>query len=292
MTDLETRRLRYFLEVASHLHFGRAAEKLHIAQPALSQQIKLLESHLGVQLLERSTRSVKLTAAGRRLAERGRHVLAEFDACLEEVTRIGRGELGRVRIGFIGSATYWLMPQVARALRARLPDINVELHGEQLSAPLALALHEGRVDVAVLRPCAEATGLNTAILQHEPVVVAVPEGHALAERAGLSFEDLYDQDLVSYPASSSVVARKQREFWGRAKREQRIVATVAETSTLATFVASALGIAVVPRGVETVRIPGVRYIPVTPEVTLPLLVAVRAGHDPVVERVLAEVLTL
>lgn len=275
MTDIDPRRLRYFVAVATELHFGRAAEKLHIAQPALSQQIRLLEAHLGVQLLERSTRSVKLNPAGQRLLDRGRTILAEVDATVAEVRQLGRGEAGTIRLGFIGSATYGLMPRAARLLRDELPGVRLDLVGEQMSATLAKAVHDGALDIAVLRPCPELEGLDTRRLLTEPIVVAVPEGHRLARQPVVNLGDLAGEVFVSYPLAVSAVARRQHEACHAAGFEPDVQTIVAETSTLVTLVASALGVALVPQGVEKVRIPGVTYLPLVPELTVPLLLARR-----------------
>lgn len=293
MDDLDPRRLRYFIAVASELHFGRAAERLHIAQPALSQQIRLLESHLGVQLLERSTRSVRLTPAGQRLLDRGRSILAELDATVAEVRQIGCGEQGTVRLGFIGSATYGLMPRAARALREQLPGVQVVLQGERMSSVLAKDLHDAVLDIAVLRPCAEMDGLDSTRLLTEPMVVALPEGHRLAGEPVVDLLDLADEVFVSYPLDTSAVAKRQRDACLTAGFEPQIHVTVSETSTLVTLVASALGVALVPKGVEKVRIPGVYYAPLTPEITVPLLLARRSGgQDAVADRVAAVIVGL
>lgn len=284
--DLDLRRLRYFVAVATRLHFGKAAESLHIAQPALSQQIRLLEKQLGVRLLERSTRSVALTPAGQRLLDRGRSILAESQATIAEVRQIGAGEAGTVRLGFIGSATYGLMPLAARALHEELPKVRIELLGEQLASPLAKGLHDGTLDVAVLRECPELEGLYTRPLLTEPLVVVLPEGHRLADRAEVRLADLADEVFVSYPLEHSAVAKKQREACLAAGFEPNVQTTVAETSTLVTFVASALGVALVPQRVDQVRIPGVRYLPLRPELTVSLLLARRdRADDAVVQRV-------
>ncbi len=290
MPDLEPRRLRYFIAVATELHFGRAAETLHIAQPALSQQIRLLETQLGVQLFERSTRSVRLSPAGRRLLERGRPILAESESTVAEVRRIGQGELGTVRLGFIGSATYGLMPRAARALRDELPDVHIDLAGEQMSSPLAKSVQTGLLDLAVLRPCRELEGLTTRRLLTEPIVVAVPEEHRLAAQAEVRLTDLADEVFVSYPLEFSAVAKTQRDACLAAGFEPKVGITVAETSTLVTFVASALGVALVPQGVDQVRIPGVTYLPLTPRLTVPLLLASREGANEAVIRRVASVL--
>src|SRR4051812_26298606 len=127
---MELRHLRAFAVLAEEQHFGRAAARLHIAQPALSQQIKQLERELGVELVSRTTRRVELTEAGRRFAEHTRVVLGSADRAAADMALVASGKAGRVSAGFIGTATYDLLPLAAREIRDELPEIKLELHGE------------------------------------------------------------------------------------------------------------------------------------------------------------------
>src|SRR3546814_838109 len=137
---MELRHRRYFVAVAEELHFGRAAQRLHMAQPPLSQQIRQLEAELGVALFTRTTRQVTLTPAGARYLERARAVLASVAQAGEEAARVATGEVGRVSIGFIGSATYSLLPALARDLRAGLPEIEIGVKGAMLTPAQVVAL--------------------------------------------------------------------------------------------------------------------------------------------------------
>ena len=177
---MDLRRLRYFVAVAESRHFGRAAERLFIAQPALSQQIKALEAELGVVLFNRSTRRVELTAAGERFEVRVGEILQLTDAAIDEVRRVDSGQEGTIRMGFIGSATYELMPALSRSLQADLPLLNVELKGELLSPQVEAALIERRLDLGVLRPFAAPDGIVMRTLRSEPLVAAVPVDHPAA----------------------------------------------------------------------------------------------------------------
>src|SRR4051812_16345171 len=164
----EARLLRYFLAVAEELNFTRAAERLKIAQPALSAQIRRLESQLGVQLLERSTRSVKLTDAGRAVQERGPAALVALADVWEAARRAGRGELGRLRIAYSPSAGYETAPALVRAMRERYPD--VELTAEVLPMPdLVQAVRDGRVEVGLARTPAPADGVRLRTVRLEPL---------------------------------------------------------------------------------------------------------------------------
>jgi DNA-binding transcriptional LysR family regulator len=124
---------RYFVAVAEEGHFGRAAGRLHLAQPQLSQQVRQLEAELGVRVFARTTRKVELTPAGELLLAPARRILADVDTASVDVQRAERGEIGRLSVGFTGSATYELLPSMATALRAELPDVELDVHGEMLT---------------------------------------------------------------------------------------------------------------------------------------------------------------
>ena len=197
---LDLRQLRYFVAVAEECHFGRAAQRLHMAQPPLSQAIRRLEEDLGVELLERTTRRVALTPAGERFLERSRQILHEVDQAAREAARIAAGEIGRVVIGVVGSATYALLPPVARRLREEYPDIDFEFTSEMLTADQVSRLGDGTIDIALMRPPLATEGLLLRVLRSEPLVVALPESHPLASRDVLDLGELRDETFVTYPA--------------------------------------------------------------------------------------------
>lgn len=258
---MDLRRLRYFVVVAEQRHFGRAAERLFIAQPALSQQIKALEAELGVVLFTRSTRRVDLTPAGARLQQRAEEILRLVDATVEEVRRVHAGEEGTIRLGFIGSATYELMPQLSRALLADLPKLQVELKGEMLSPEVEHAVVQRSVDLGVLRPFPAQEGIATRRLRSDALVVAVPTDHPAAAAEAVPLADLASESFVNFPRSSSAMGDLVFEACATAGFEPRIETEVRETATLVSFVAAGLGVALVPASVRSVRIPGVVYLP-------------------------------
>src|SRR3954471_10929157 len=149
---MELRHLRYFVAVAEERHFGRAAERLHMAQPPLSQQIKRLEAELGAPLLHRTTRRVELAPGGEVLLARAREILAAVDAATEDARRAARGEFGRLAIGFTGSATYALLPALAAAPRAAPPRVVLGLRGEMPTPARFAGLLDGTLALALLRP--------------------------------------------------------------------------------------------------------------------------------------------
>jgi DNA-binding transcriptional LysR family regulator len=148
---VEFRHLRYFVAVADELHFGRAAKKLGIRQPPLSQQIRRLEKDLGVPLFDRNSRRVQLTAAGRTLLPAARQMLAQALAAREAAQHAGRGETGQLALGFVGSATMTLLPAALRRFRATYPTVTLSLR-EMTTVQQVQALRSGGLDVGLLRP--------------------------------------------------------------------------------------------------------------------------------------------
>ncbi len=280
---MELRHLRYFQAVAEEKHFGRAAHKLHMAQPPLSQQIKQLEDELGVTLLQRTTRRVDLTPAGEAYLVRVRAILHAVDAAGDEAVRIGSGLEGRLVIGCVGSATYSLLPALARALRERMPGVDFAFRGEMLSPDQLDALRDGSIDLALLRPSgepADQTDLTFHSLREERYVVALPEGHRLAGRSKVRVADLRDEDLIVHSGHGrSAMYDAVSALCRDAGFEPTIRHEVAETSTLVTFVAAALGVAIVPEPVSELVVAGATYRPLSSRARMELLVATRADDD-------------
>jgi DNA-binding transcriptional LysR family regulator len=290
---MELRHLRYFLAVAEERHFGRAAARLHIAQPPLSQQIRQLETELGVRLLDRNTRRVELTEAGAAYLERIRAVLAAVDEAGEVARRVAAGLEGRLSVGCVGSATYSLLPAVARRLREELPGVEVAFRGEMLGAQQVAALQRRDIDLALLRPPVDDPGILVRVLRSDALIVVLPDGHPLAARDRLSVADLREEDFVVHAIRDSAMHGTVRRLCERAGFEPRIRHEVVETSTLVTFVAAGLGVAIVPEPVAELGVPGATYRPLAEQdARIDLAVAVRAGDDsPVIEqatRVLSE----
>ncbi|MEO5662851.1 MAG: LysR family transcriptional regulator [Nocardioides sp.] len=280
---MELRHLRYFQAVAEEKHFGRAAHKLHMAQPPLSQQIKQLEDELGVTLLQRTTRRVDLTPAGEAYLVRVRAILQAVDAAGDEAVRIGSGLEGRLVIGCVGSATYSLLPALARALREQLPGVDFAFRGEMLSPDQLDALRDGSIDLALLRPfreLSEDSDITVSPLREEKYVVALPEGHRLAGRSKVRVADLRDEDLIVHTGHGrSAMYDAVSALCRDAGFEPAIRHEVAETSTLVTFVAAALGVAIVPEPVSELVVAGAVYRPLASRARMELMVATRADDD-------------
>ena len=280
---MELRHLRYFQAVAEERHFGRAAQRLHMAQPPLSQQIRQLEDELGVSLLRRTTRRVDLTPAGESYLVRVRAILQAVDAAGDEALRIGSGLEGRLVVGCVGSATYSLLPALARALREQLPGVDFAFRGEMLSPDQLDALRDGSIDLALMRPfgdLAQAADVVLSPLRQERYVVALPEGHRLAGRSRVRVTDLRGEDLIVHSGHGrSAMYDAVTTLCRDAGFEPSVRHEVAETSTLVTFVAAALGVAVVPEPTSALVVAGTVYRPLVTRSRMELVAATRAGDD-------------
>lgn len=259
---MELRRLRYFVAVAEERHFGRAAARLHIAQPPLSVQIRRLEAEVGAPLLHRTTRSVQLAPAGEVLLARAREILAAVDAAAEDARRAARGEYGRLAIGFTGSATYALLPALAAALREALPGVELDLRGELLTPAQVAHLLDGTLDLGLLRPPVRERELQVEVLRREPLVAVLPEGHALAAADTLPLEELRDEPFVTYPSHfRSVLHDAVEDACAAHGFRPRAAHEVGETATLVSFVAAGLGVSLVPESVRHMTVEGAVYRP-------------------------------
>jgi DNA-binding transcriptional LysR family regulator len=274
---MELRHLRYFLAVAEELNFTRAARRLHIAQPPLTQQIKALEAELGVMLFDRSAYRIELTAAGRAFAAEVARILGDVRNAVLIAKRAARGGTGQVRVGFTESASFNpLVTSAFRSFRSASPDVEVSLEEHQ-STELALALREGRLDVAFLRPPLKTEeGLTLHLLEEEDMVVAVPSGHALAKRKEIELRELATETFILYPravrpglADAVVAACKNAGFTPRVEQY------APQLSATINLVAASLGISIVPRSMQGLQPQAVAYIPLRGR---PVLAQVGIAH--------------
>ncbi|TWS21562.1 LysR family transcriptional regulator [Tsukamurella asaccharolytica] len=285
---MELRHLRQFLAVAETEHFGRAADGLHIAGPALSRTVRQLEDHIGTPLFERTTRQVQLTEAGRVFAGEVRSLLAELEDAVGRARLIGEGASGVLRVGVTGSASYGVLPRVVRRLKAELPDVELAIETELLTPIQAAALTDGRLDLALLRTPVAVAGIDHRVLFSEPLILALPDGHRFIGDRNVTVADLHDESFVTYPADTgSVVDGAVVRTCAAAGFTPRRTHQVAQTSTLLALVAAGLGIALVPRSASSVRLTGVRFESVPDTERVELAIAWRAGDDsPLLARVL------
>ena len=285
---MELRQLSSFVAVAEELHFRRAAERLHLAQPSLSLHVRGLEAELGVQLFERNRRGAALTAAGEALLPEARELLARADQAATVARSTGIGERGRLRLSLTRSLTGGIAGAIVAAYRARYPEVELELsvgntmlHVEQLL--------EGDIDVGFVRPPLEQPGLEELVLGREPMVCVLPKDHPLAERDRVRPEELRREPLVWWPEQHGPGAWREvrREVYGdppwppidrTEPEEERIVSAVAE--------GAGISFIMLERS-RSLQIPGAVYRRfASPEPTMGIAMAWRSGDSlPTLQRV-------
>src|SRR5580700_1613600 len=196
---MELRQLRYFIAVAEELHFRRAAERLHMSQPPLSQQIRALEDELGFTLLTRTRRRVELTPAGEAFLRAARALLSELDGAVATARRIDAGQTGRLRVGFVGSALLSIVPGTVERFRSSRPGVAIELR-ERSTVDQLRAVAAGVIDVGLVRPPIEdEAGLRAETVLRERTVAALPVGHPLAALQRVPMRRLAAEPLVLFP---------------------------------------------------------------------------------------------
>jgi DNA-binding transcriptional LysR family regulator len=278
---MQLQHLRYFVAVAEERHFGRAADRLHMAQPPLSQAIRRLEADLGVELLHRTTRRVELSDAGRAFLIRARAILADLEDAGHEARRVAAGAVGHLTVGCVGSVTYSLLPALSRHLAVELPGVDFSFRGEMLAPDQVEALRADEIDLALLRPPVADRSLTVIPLRRDRLVVAVPADHPLARRRQIQIADLRDAALIVHSAGRrSVMYDVVLGLFRDAGLDPHIRHEVGETSTLITLVAGGLGVAVVPEPVTALALDGVAYRRLTrPAATIDLALAHRADRS-------------
>ena len=249
---MEMRQLRYFTVLAEELSFTRAAHKLHVSQPPLSFQIASLEEELGARLFERTSRSVQLSAAGAAFLPHARAVLERLEQARTQVRQVAQGFEGSVHMGLAGSHFWGPLPRFITAFRQSRPKVDVVLH-EMMPADHLQALHDGAMDISLLRSPTEHPGLQAQLLWHDPVVVVLPLGHALAGRTRIALQDLQAEALVMLRPASSVYAQKVFDACVAAGFVPRVVQQVIEAPAMVTLVAAGLGLALVPASLANIH---------------------------------------
>jgi DNA-binding transcriptional LysR family regulator len=255
---MELRHLRYCVALAETLHFRRAAERLSIAQPALSQQIQQLEREIGVRLFERTQRRVALTEAGVVFVERARATLAEAAEAVRLAQLAGRGEVGHLGVGAVTSALYGIFPEVVRVFRERHRTVHLTLH-ELAGTEQTRALRAGRIQVSFLRPPVDEKDIQVRTITREPWVVAMPTAHPLSSRVRVSLRALEGEPFVVFPRELSPVLYDQLiSMCQRAGFSPRIVQE-AQMQTIISLVAAGIGVALVPATLQNLSRAGVVY---------------------------------
>jgi DNA-binding transcriptional LysR family regulator len=279
---MELRHLRYFLAVAEELNFTRAAKRLNIAQPPLTQQIKALEAEMGVTLFDRTGYRVELTDAGHSFVPQVARILADVRNAVVIAKRAAVGEVGHVRVGFTESASFNpLVTATFRNFRVSYPEVELSLE-ESPSTVLATALREGRIDAAFVRPpLRTGEGIALHLIDEEEMVVAIPSSHSLAQRPDLDIRDLAEETFVLYPrterpglADTVIAACEKAGFAPKVKQY------TPQLSSTINLVAASLGISIVPRSMRGLQPEAVTYKRLRdPKLTALLGVAHRTGES-------------
>ena len=278
---MELRQLRYFVALAEELHFGRAARRVHVSQPPLSQQIRALEEELGARLFDRTSRRVLLTPEGEAFLEDVRGVLRGLEEAVDRVRGVAQGERGRLRVGFVGSAVSTRFPAGVAAFRERHPAVRLELR-ESGTLVQRRAIAEGRLDVGLFRNLGETPDdLTTEPFLHDSYILALPERHPLARRDSVNLADLRDVPLVMYPrpvfpAAYDAIIEACRSVGFSPRIGQEAVSI----GTQKALVAAGTGVAIVPGATRREPREGVAYrtiIGPLPDIRLDL--AWRKGRD-------------
>lgn len=277
---MELRQLRYFIAVAEELNFTRAARRIGMAQPPLSQQIKALESELGASLFLRTKRHVQLTDSGEALVGHARRMLRCADDARAAVQSGGEGLRGTISIGAIYTAAYTLVPKILRAFRQAYPLVTVQLQ-EMSIAEQHRALEAGRIDAGLLRPPLTNDNLAYATLFEEPFVAVIPAQHRLRTKRSVSLADLAAEQFVSLPrVYHGSVGAVAADMFGRQGLQTQVVQEVAEMHTLICLVASGIGVSVVPASISGIKMNDILYKPIVEKTPLtPVCLATR--HTPV-----------
>lgn len=278
---MELRLLRYFTVVAEELHFSRAAERLHMAQPPLSQQIRHLEEELGVQLLARTQRRVSLTEPGRQFLESARAILAEVDQAVEQVRGAARGEVGRLAIGMVNSLAYNdILPRVLRAYQKRCPAVAITLR-EMSTGEQVAALEADQIQVGFLRPPLRIPGLTLTPVFRETLVAVVPSASPLAAAKRIPLPALAEEPFILFSRSHGfgfmdlvMGACLRAGFTPRVAQEAK------EIQTIIGLVAAGFGVSLLPETVRKVRHRGVAYLSLAPPRKSILIAAAHRSGNP------------
>ncbi|MGO4879800.1 MAG: LysR substrate-binding domain-containing protein [Bryobacteraceae bacterium] len=287
--EIELRHLRYFLAVADTLHFSKAAERLGMAQPPLSHQIKRLEQIVGHRLFDRTTRGVKLTLAGQLLAERARSTMDKVHDDLEQVRRLGRGEEGTLTVGFSGSVMFTNLPAAIGIYRRRYPKVELRLRELTTHAQIP-ALLDGTLDLALMRDGDPTEGIQMAALLKEPYVAVLPAAHRLARKHALRVSDLRDEPFIFFARRMGPLAfDRTMVCCERSGFRPHIVQEAPQWPTLVRLVAAGLGVSLAPACVAHVTLQGAVYRAVHAPSRTTVDLGVKAGTDGVLARNFTEV---
>jgi DNA-binding transcriptional LysR family regulator len=258
---LDLFQLRCFVAVAEELHFGRAATRMNMTQPPLSRHIQLLEHAVGVQLLERTSRRVRLTAAGEVLQREANALLRHAERAAEAAARTGKGEAGRVVVGYTAVAGYALIPALLAAAGRQLPQVEIVLE-EMVTSEQLRALAEERIDIGFVRPLGVSAGLALHRATREPMVLALPAKHPLTKLERIRASDMAGLPLIMYAAKEGrYFYEKIQALFPASGAQPNYVHHIGQTHTIIALVRAGNGLAIVPDSARQLRFENVVYRP-------------------------------
>lgn len=258
---LDFGQLRCFAAVAEELHFGRAAARLNMTQPPLSRQIQVLERVLDVQLLDRTSRSVRLTAAGRSFLPEALRILRLAETATHVTRQVAAGRAGVLKLGFTAASAYDFLPRLVIACRTAMPDVTLSLR-EMVTRDQVEAILSGQIDAGFIRLPVNYPELQTERALAEPLVVALPEAHPLVTRSILRLADLNDEAVIGYaPHEASYFHDLMIGLFSGAGARPRIVQQLTQIHSILALVRAGIGLALVPAAAESLRFVGVAFRP-------------------------------
>ncbi|QFH71572.1 LysR family transcriptional regulator [Enterobacter sp. E76] len=262
--NIELRHLRYFVAVAEELHFGRAAARLNISQPPLSQQIQILEAQVGAKLLARTNRSVSLTAAGAQFLADSRQILSQVEAAAVRAARLHQGETGELRIGFTSSAPF--IKPISDSLsqfRRGYPDVHLQTLEINTRAQIA-PLNEGELELGLMRNTHLPDTLDWQLILREPLMAMVHRENPLAARPAISLRELADQLFVFFdPHVGTGLYDDILGLLHRYDVQPLIAQEVGEAMTIIGLVAAGLGVSILPASFQRIQLNEMRWLPIT-----------------------------
>lgn len=262
---MDFKQLRYFLAVAEERSFGRAAVRLHMAQPPLSRQIRTLEDQEGVSLFVRTPYGVELTPAGQVLMEDAPGILRHVERARQRIHLADEGLAGRLDVGIFSSGELSSIPQMLRRFRAQRPEVEVSLHNMSKTEQLE-ALHERRIDIGFMRLVPSRPGISVEEVQREPLLVALPAVHPLLDREYLRLQDLDGEPILLYPKAElyGLAQEVTAAFMAEGVR-LRVQQETDDIVTCITLVACGYGLCITTESAAYLQLPGVAYRPLRSE---------------------------
>ena len=276
---MDFRQLRYFLAVAEELHFARAAERLGISQPSLSQQIKLIETKLGTRLFHRAHRRIELSDAGQSFLQEARIILEHAQRAVQLARDIGRGEAGRIDIGIVGSTMFdRSFPPLLTTFRRAHPEIRLAMHELPILQQIE-ALPHLKLDIAIVRaplPKPMPEDIEHFVLSQQGLIAALPSTHRLADAAVIELQDLADDEFLAFTDPEGIgLGHGLLDICRQNGFEPRITQHVSEVGTMVSLIAAGFGVSLVADTFTAIQLPGLRYVPLKEEYHSQLIVAHR-----------------